>query len=707
VAFRDADGNARTLTFANIQRIVDSGRASVQITAISQDSGSAGDFVTNDPTLVYTGTVTPPANSQLRSDTHVKLELLDAGNAVVASTLVAVDSNGQWSWDRTTTTQANGSYSLRATVVDASGSRYTDNPLPGSADNGIDSQAIVIQSGNAPLITSVTDSWGNVLNAAEAAQNQSVTVNTSGVEDGRTVTVTLGGNTYTAQVSGGSATVSIAQSAFAALANGNSYNYTVSVSNAVGTPATDYSASFVVNTTPPLTPVLSAISVSADNVVNFNESQGNVTVSGSVANAANTDSISVTVGGNTYNGTINNGSFSVSVPGSVLAANTSLTVSVTASDANGNTAQASASKTYTVDVGVPTAPTALVRDTDGDGLPNISGVAEPGSTVTITGPDGVAHQVQANPSTGAYSFEYTTAPTPLTGTYSVKATDAAGNTSAPTNVNASDLSAPAAPTNLAVRDTDGDGIPTVSGTAEAGSTITITDPNGQTYTTQADGAGQFSLELPNAPSTAAPGHLQRPRHRWRRQHRPQRQRDPHRPQRPCHPDPDPGHWRDWRRHAGRSHCGQRCGAGHRRSRQHRGRHLHGRQRSHRHQTGHRRRQHPRGRHPGRRRPGQRQQPAGQRHHHRGRPRHRRGRQHQPGRQQQLHARHPGPGGQLHPGQRRGRRGHCARGHRQHRRHQRHRRERQHRAGHLQQRQPHRHQDVHRQRQRTGRDAERG
>lgn len=52
----------------------------------------------------------------------------------------------------------------------------------------------------------------------------------------------------------------------------------------------------------------------------------------------------------------------------------------------------------------------------------------------------------------------------------------------------------------AVADTDGDGLPTLAGTAEPGSTVRVTDPSGTEHAIAVDGNGNFSLELSVAPS---------------------------------------------------------------------------------------------------------------------------------------------------------------------------------------------------------------
>ena len=93
------------------------------------------------------------------------------------------------------------------------------------------------------------------------------------------------------------------------------------------------------------------------------------------------------------------------------------------------------------DTTAPNAPTATVA---GDGV-SVSGAAEPGSTVTIYGPDGTTVLGTAVAAAdGSYSVPLVPALTngeDITAT----ATDAAGNASAPTSATAPDTTAPAAP----------------------------------------------------------------------------------------------------------------------------------------------------------------------------------------------------------------------------------------------------------------------
>ncbi|WP_220701797.1 Ig-like domain-containing protein, partial [Brenneria goodwinii] len=160
---------------------------------------------------------------------------------------------------------------------------------------------------------------------------------------------------------------------------------------------------------------------------------------------------------------------------------------VTATDAAGNV---SAPTTATApDLTAPSAPADLQVAEDGT---SVSGTAEAGSTVTLTDADGnVLGSVTAGED-GSFNVPLTPA---LTNgeEISAVASDAAGNASAPVSVAAPDLTAPDAPV-AAISD---DGM-TVSGTAEAGSLVTVTLPDNSTQTTTAAANGTWSITLPEA-----------------------------------------------------------------------------------------------------------------------------------------------------------------------------------------------------------------
>lgn len=155
----------------------------------------------------------------------------------------------------------------------------------------------------------------------------------------------------------------------------------------------------------------------------------------------------------------------------------------TATDAAGNT---SAEATTTVDSVAPAAP--VVAPSNGT---VVSGTAEPGATVTLTDGNGnPIGQVTAD-GTGAWSFA-PAVPLPNGTVVTAVAGDAAGNLSFGTSI-AVDSVAPAQPSIAATN-----GV-VLSGTAEAGSTVILTDGAGNAIgETTADIGGNWSF-TPDAP----------------------------------------------------------------------------------------------------------------------------------------------------------------------------------------------------------------
>ncbi|WP_342248517.1 Ig-like domain-containing protein, partial [Pseudomonas sp. OTU2001] len=122
---------------------------------------------------------------------------------------------------------------------------------------------------------------------------------------------------------------------------------------------------------------------------------------------------------------------------------------------------------------------------------SLSGTAEPNSTVTLT--DGSGNPIGEVTADGSGNWTFTPA-TPLPNGTVVNATasDPAGNTSPAATVTV-DSSAPAAPV---INPTNG---VTISGTAEAGATVTLTDLGGNPIAqVTADGSGNWSF-TPGAP----------------------------------------------------------------------------------------------------------------------------------------------------------------------------------------------------------------
>ncbi|MBK3365789.1 Ig-like domain-containing protein, partial [Acinetobacter baumannii] len=242
-------------------------------------------------------------------------------------------------------------------------------------------------------------------------------------------------------------------------------------------------------------------SVTADNVINASEASGNVTVTGVLKNvpadAANTV-VTVVINGQTYTATVDStaGTWTVSVPGSELTADADKTIDakVTFTDAAGNSSSVNDTHTYTVDTVAPNAPVLdPINATD-----PVSGQAEPGSTVTVTYPDGTTATVVAG-TDGSWSV-----PNPgnlVDGdTVTATATDPAGNTSLPgTGTVSADITAPV----VALDDVlTNDSTPALTGTVNDPTATVVVNVDGVDYPAVNNGDGTWTLADNTLPALA-------------------------------------------------------------------------------------------------------------------------------------------------------------------------------------------------------------
>ncbi|UTF61349.1 Ig-like domain-containing protein [Gilvimarinus sp. DA14] len=142
---------------------------------------------------------------------------------------------------------------------------------------------------------------------------------------------------------------------------------------------------------------ISLDSVTADNLIDANEAAQTIVISGSVSgDAREGDQITLTIGANTYTGTVGAGStFAINVAGSVLATNNSISASVSGQTEAGASYTASTTANYAVDTQSqalitldPITGDNIVNMEEAAGTPVITGVvgadAGPGDTVTLS-----------------------------------------------------------------------------------------------------------------------------------------------------------------------------------------------------------------------------------------------------------------------------------------------------------------------------------
>ena len=110
-------------------------------------------------------------------------------------------SSWTYSWTVSATT---GVYSATVAGVDLAGNAYTGtSSLTYEVDN------------DAPSIMNVTSSWGSALNITESAAGGTISLTTTGVEDGQVITATLtpGSSTYSATVTNNAAVITLSSPA--------------------------------------------------------------------------------------------------------------------------------------------------------------------------------------------------------------------------------------------------------------------------------------------------------------------------------------------------------------------------------------------------------------------------------------------------------------------------------------------------------------
>ncbi|MBH3669998.1 BapA prefix-like domain-containing protein [Pseudomonas aeruginosa] len=361
-----------------------------------------------------------------------------SGTAEAGVTLVITDGNGN---------------PIGQTTADANGN-WTFTPASQLPDGTVVNVVARDAAGNSSPATSIT--VDGVAPSAPVVEPSNGTTISGTAEPGSSVTLTDGNGNTIGQVT--------------ADANGN-WTFTPSTPLPDGTVVNVVARDAAGNSSPPASVTVDAVAPATPIV----DPSNGTTLSGTAEPGSSvtlTDGNGNPIGQVTADGS-GNWSFTPTTP---LADGT--VVNATATDAAGNT---SGQASVTVDAVAPATP--VVNPSNGTTL---SGTAEPGSTVTLTDGNGAPiGQVTADGS-GNWSFTPSTA-LPNGTVVNATATDPSGNTSpgASTTV---DSQAPAAPL------VDPSNGTTISGTAEPGASVTLTDGNGNPIgQVTADGSGNWSF----------------------------------------------------------------------------------------------------------------------------------------------------------------------------------------------------------------------
>ncbi len=434
-----------------------------------------------------------------------------------AGTQITVTLNGQ---NYTTTVDASGNWSVTvpASAVGTLGeATYTVTASATDADGNSGSASHNVQVNTAlPGVTINVVATDDIINAAEAGVDQTISGQVTGAAAGDTVTVTLGGATYTATVQANlSWSVDVPASALQALGNGE-LTVSASVTNSVGNTG---------NGTREITidanlPGLRVDTVAGDDVVNIIEHGQALVITGSSSGLAAGSNVTLTINGQTYVAAVlADGSWSVGIPAADVSAWSAGTVTIAAS---GNTTAGNpVSVTHPVTVDL----TAVAVSINAITADEVINAAEKGAALTLSGStSGVEAGQTVTVTFGGKTYSATVA---ANGSWSttVPAADMAalrdgdasaqasvsnvnGNSATTTHAYSVDASAPTVTINTIAGDdilnaSEAGAALTITGssTAEVGQTVTVT-LNGANYTGTIQTDGSWSISVPTADVSA-------------------------------------------------------------------------------------------------------------------------------------------------------------------------------------------------------------
>ncbi|WMY75339.1 Ig-like domain-containing protein [Buttiauxella selenatireducens] len=297
--------------------------------------------------------------------------------------MVSVDNGAA----RAASVKADGSWEL--TLTSAELKAYPDGNVPVkvtvtdiAGNVGVANGSFTAQTHNVPVLTINTPFVDGVLNydEAHAVGGQVITGSTGISGAGQIVKVTIGGLTVDAVVqANGDWSATIPGSKLTDLVNGENYPISVTVTDSVGNTDTE-SASAVVHVKKP-EPTIDLLF--GDEILNISEAAGPLTLSGTTGLTGGGQAVKVTIdlNGVIYNADVTTGGvWTLNLPAGALQGltGTSHGISVTATDAYGNSATVNDGFTTAFTAPTVTLTTPLFTD-------NIVGTAEAGVAQILSG----------------------------------------------------------------------------------------------------------------------------------------------------------------------------------------------------------------------------------------------------------------------------------------------------------------------------------
>ena len=473
----DEAGNRSDLSGSLIVVIDTQAPSTPAISGYSNDSGTVGDGITNDSTITLTGT----------ADAGSRITVYD--NGVSLGTAVFTSATG---WTFTSSSLADGDHSFTAVASDGAGNASSQSS---SLDITIDTTRP-----DAPVISGFTEDTGN---AGDGQTYDNTPTFHGTAEAGSTVHIYNGITIVATGVADGNGDWTATA---APMADGYYYLYARAVDEAGNTSGQGTTAILNIDTFAPAAPEITGYTndtgTPGDAISNYNWT----TLSGTAA--AGTNSIAIYDNGVQIGTAHNNGGTWTYTASALSEGDHSFTA--IALDYVGNQSAVSTAQDFTVDRTLPAAPvisgfsddTGVVGDgRTADSTVTLTGTSEANATVRVY-ENGTSIGTAVADGSGNWSFT-TSALSEGMHNFTARATDVAGNTGSqsPTTFIAVDLTDPTGTTITGFSDdsgAQGDGItndttPTLTGQAEAASTVEIFDGGVSLGTTTADNSGNWTF----------------------------------------------------------------------------------------------------------------------------------------------------------------------------------------------------------------------
>ena len=254
----DTAGNTQSTTSQDVvidtEIDTDTDGNTVTFDSITDDTGTADDFITNDNTLLFQGTVDLDDGNSLSVT-------VGADTYTTADPRLTIDGSGNWTLDLTGTTLLDGTYAVVATVTDTAGNTQSTT----SQDVVIDTIAPIASIDINPITSD------SVITLSEAVGTINVSGSVSGeYQIGDEVTLTINNQIYTTQIQSGGVW-SVAVSGSELVDDGDlTIEASAIVHDAAGNPST-------IDTTESYTLDLTTLSVTLDEALLTSQGSAEVT----------------------------------------------------------------------------------------------------------------------------------------------------------------------------------------------------------------------------------------------------------------------------------------------------------------------------------------------------------------------------------------------------------------------------------------------